>query len=251
MECPKCGYKQDDSLEECKRCGIFFEKYRIYLEKKKAAKTVDVVQEKLVQPSAFSKLFFHVNPETDIVTAGARGLIYILFLIWGVSIIFTPINKIYNSGALNGLLHSANLAFHEAGHTLLRPFGDFIYTLGGSLGQLIIPLICFFVILLKTKDTFGASICLWWFGENFIDLAPYIDDARSLSIPLIGGFYGYEYPDAHDWHHLLRDLGMLRYDHTLANLSFATGAFLMVVSFIWGGFLLYLNIKAVKESGNF
>lgn len=32
MQCPKCGHEQDDT-DECRYCGIIFEKYRIYQER--------------------------------------------------------------------------------------------------------------------------------------------------------------------------------------------------------------------------
>lgn len=33
-----------------------------------------------------------------------------------------------------------NLAIHEGGHLLFRPFGDLLYFLGGSLTQVLLPL---------------------------------------------------------------------------------------------------------------
>jgi hypothetical protein len=93
--------------------------------------------------------------------------------------------------------------------------------------------------LVKTKDTFGASIALWWLGESFMDLAPYINDARELKLMLIGGVTGREVVDYHDWEFILRKLGWLRYDHTLAHAANTLGIVLMLASFIWGGYLLW------------
>jgi hypothetical protein len=62
-------------------------------------------------------------------------------------------------------------------------FGSFLGSLGGTLGQLLMPAICLWVLLVKTRDTFGAAVALWWFGENFLDIAPYIDDARAGQLP--------------------------------------------------------------------
>ena len=45
--------------------------------------------------------------------------------------------------------------------------------LGGTLGQLLVPLICMLTLLLKARDPFGAAVCFWWFGENFLDIASY------------------------------------------------------------------------------
>jgi hypothetical protein len=69
-------------------------------------------------------------------------------------------------------LHLVNLPFHEAGHVIFSPFGRFMQVLGGTLGQLLMPTICMAVLLLRTREAFGAAVALWWLGENFMDVAP-------------------------------------------------------------------------------
>ena len=82
----------------------------------------------------------------------------------------------HRDGEIAGsFIHSVNLVFHEAGHVLFRPFGDFMTVLGGSLLQLLVPLVVAAALLLKNRDPFGASIGVWWLGQSFKDLAPYID----------------------------------------------------------------------------
>jgi hypothetical protein len=39
---------------------------------------------------------------------------------------------------------------------------------------------------------FGAAVAIWWAGENLIDVAPYINDARELKLVLLGGKTGAE-----------------------------------------------------------
>ena len=142
------------------------------------------------------------------------------------------------------LWHLVNLPFHEFGHIAFRPFGQLITSLGGSLGQLLIPFICLLVFLIKTRDTFAASFTLWWLGENFMDLAPYINDARSLTMPLLCGNTGRTSPYGfHDWEFILNETHLLRYDHSLALFAHRLGGFLMILSFIWGGYILYKQFK--------
>jgi hypothetical protein len=43
---------------------------------------------------------------------------------------------------MDSFLHLPNLVFHEAGHLLMLPFGQFMSVLGGSLFQLLVPLMC-------------------------------------------------------------------------------------------------------------
>jgi hypothetical protein len=95
------------------------------------------------------------------------------------------------------------------------------------------------------RNPFAAAVTLWWTGQSFMDIAPYINDARALQLPLLGGNIGSDNPDFHDWHHLLRDLGWLKYDHTLALSSNYFGILLMIVSFIWAGYLLCRQYQAI------
>ena len=77
---------------------------------------------------------------------------------------------------------------------IFRPFGSFLTSGGGTLGQLLIPLVCLTVLLLQTRDPFWAAVCGWWFGENILDIAPYINDARAGQLPLVGGNFGHRSP---------------------------------------------------------
>jgi hypothetical protein len=122
-------------------------------------------------------------------------------------------------------------------------------SLGGSLGQLLMPVVCFAVFLLKTRDTFGSSFALWWFGENFVDLAPYVNDARSLTLPLLGGNTGRTSPYGfHDWEFILKELHLARYDHTLAQTADRLGLLVMICALIWGAYLLYKQYKNIGSA---
>ena len=146
-------------------------------------------------------MFFDVKFETNPLVFGGRVLFFVLIIVWGVVLISASIESNYVG---KSFWHLVNLPFHEAGHIIFRPFGRIIHSLGGSLGQLLMPLICFAAFLITTRDQFAASFCIWWLGENFIDMAPYINDARSLSLPLLGGNIGYSSPYGfHDWEFIL------------------------------------------------
>lgn len=163
-----------------------------------------------------------------------RVLVFLLLVIWGWRFITTPLDTNYTG---DSLLHLVNLPFHEAGHLLFMPFGRFMTILGGSLGQILMPLVCLGTFLINTRDPFGGSVALWWTAENFMDVAPYINDARAMDLILLGGFTGKEV-DAHDWNNLLTMLGWLQYDQALAKLAYGIGTALMLVSLLWGAALL-------------
>lgn len=246
MNCPKCGFEIMKSGLECPKCGLILSKFKksgaipsrpsmpIPEEKKGAVPGND-------QENLLAEILFYVKPKVDSVDFGLRLLCAIVFFIWSLCFIFSSIN---NSGFGFGFWHMVNLPFHESGHIIFRPFWPVLTSLGGTLAQLLMPLICLGVFLLKTRDTFAAGFCLWWLGENFIDIAPYIDDARRLTMPLVGGNTGMTSPYGfHDWEFILTETGLLKYDHFIAQLSHMFGLMLMILTFIWWGIVLHKYYK--------
>ena len=112
-------------------------------------------------------------------------------------------------------LHLISLPFHEAGHIIFSPFGDLMTSLGGSLAQVLVPIICGIAFLTTSPSPFGAAVMGWWAGQNLMDVAVYINDARSLSLTLLGGHTGAEV-EGHDWEHILTLTNMLWRDHQIA-----------------------------------
>ena len=141
-------------------------------------------------------------------------------------------------------LHSINLPFHEAGHVLFSPFGEFMTTLGGSLMQVLVPIACGVAFLTSHWNPFAAAVMGWWAGENLMDVAIYINDARALQLTLIGGQTGAEV-DGHDWERLLTLTNSLHLDHRLANIAQFLGAAVMIGCLLWA---LAVTLKAKDES---
>ena len=246
IKCPKCSFHPDIQTEECPRCGIIFRKYANFIKNSSAVVSLKSQTKinKIDRASFVKDLFLYVKPETNPLILGARALFFIIMLIWGLKFIISPLDSGYVMGSF---WHLVNLPFHEAGHLIFRPFGRFMASLGGSLSQLMIPLLCMAVFLLKTRDAFGAAFALWWFGENFMDLAPYINDARSLTMPLLGGNTGRTSPYGfHDWEFILKESGLAHYDHALAHFAHRLGAILMILALVWGGYILYKQYKSLK-----
>lgn len=245
MICPNCSYVQKSGLPECKRCGIIFTKF--YTRQKENGHRINTSNKKNDPPqgpepfNSKLRLLFYVKEETNLAYWIARVLL-LAALVWlSIGFISSPIQ---GNSAGNSFMHLINLPFHEAGHVFLRPFGPLLTSLGGSLFQLLVPIICGVVLLLQTRDTFGASVSLWWFGQNFFDMAPYINDARSLSLPLVGGNFGHSSPYGfHDWEFILSETGLLHYDHFLARISVCTGTLVVMTSLVWGTFILYKQLR--------
>jgi hypothetical protein len=243
IKCPKCGFQPIQQTEECPKCGIIFHKYlKLIKNSSNAISIKSQTAENKIDKAAFIKdLFFYVKPEANSLILGTRALFFVIMFIWGLKFILSPMDSGYLMGSF---WHLVNLPFHEAGHLIFRPFGRFMTSLGGSLNQLIIPLLCMTVFLLKTRDTFAAAFALWWFGENFMDLAPYINDARSLTLPLLGGNTGRTAPYGfHDWEFILKESGWAHYDHALAHFAHRLGTVLIILALVWGGYILYKQYK--------
>jgi hypothetical protein len=132
----------------------------------------------------------------------------------------------------SSFLHTISLPFHEAGHIFFSPFGDLMTALGGSLAQVLVPGVCLIAFLTTSRDLFAAAIMTWWAGENLVDVAMYIDDARSLQLVLLGGHTGAEV-EGHDWERILMLTGSLHRDHVLARTVQFVGAALMIASLAW------------------
>jgi hypothetical protein len=146
------------------------------------------------------------------------------------------------ASSAGSILHLPNLVFHEAGHVLFAPFGHFMRVLGGSLFQFALPL-GLAIAFLKQRNPFGAAVCTWWAGENLIDVAPYIADARALQLVLLGGKTGAEV-QGHDWEYILATLGWMRFDRTIGSWTHRAGLLMMIGSVIWGGVYFARNRSA-------
>lgn len=127
---------------------------------------------------------------------------------WIPSIIILPIAAywVLHRGEF-GLLDNIDLVIHEAGHFFFSLFGKFIYTLGGTLMQIILPSIIALFFFRNNYRT-GVQFSLLWLGQNFINISVYAADARAQKLPLLGGKKVY-----HDWYYLLGEIGFLQSDY--------------------------------------
>jgi hypothetical protein len=252
LDCPKCGTPDQAGQAICTHCGVVFEKYWKYHPRPDGTPPPAPLAEPPArgprraarrggEPSGLRALLLP-EPTTDPVTGWARAALLVLLVVWGLWFISS---SVASNAAGESFLHLVNLPFHEAGHVLFGVFGQFIGSLGGTLGQLLMPLIAMLVLLLKTRDPFGASVALWWLGQNFLDIAPYINDARAGQLPLLGGNFGHSAPYGfHDWEYLLTETGLIRLDHQIAHASHVLGSLIMLLAMAWGGVLVYRQLTA-------
>lgn len=240
--CPKCRTHRAADAIECTVCGIVFSKYRPHQAGPRVAgpaRSFERSQWLLI----LKQRLIDSDTTTDSLAFYGRAVVFLGLLWWGWTFIVTPLET---NATGESFLHLINLPFHEAGHILFMPFGRFMTILGGSLGQVLMPIVCLVAFLVKTRDPFGASVALWWTAESLMDMAPYINDARALDLVLLGGVTGKE-TDGHDWNNILAMLGCLEYDHRLAHLVYNVGILVMLASFAWGGLLVWKHARRLSD----
>lgn len=142
-------------------------------------------------------------------------LIFILFSYWSVNLLFHDMPWI--------MIDNANLLFHEAGHFLFIPLGEFMSFLGGTILQIALPA-GFFTYFFLRKQYFSSLVVLFWIGDNLINIGNYMSDAIPMSIPLlIDG-------STHDWNWIFTQLHILSFSPAIGGFVHFIGGTCIVVS---------------------
>ena len=114
-----------------------------------------------------------------------------------------------------------NLMIHEAGHLFFSWGGHTLMLLGGTLGELLVPLLCA-VYFYFQGQTYGFAFSTFWFFENFLYVGTYMKDARSEGLPLINGDIGDWTLLFGHWHLLPHDLQIGQFFRTIGWLGMLT-----------------------------
>ena len=231
MRCPRCGREQDDGLESCTQCGVYFARIRPRRDPAPAPPP-DGARQALAW---LRERMFAVPPAQDRRVVVLRAVGWMVMAVWAVRILSFPID---GPELMGSFLHWIHLPFHEAGHVVFRPFGAFLHILGGTLGQLLVPGIVV-AAFLRASDPFGAAVGVWWLGQSCMDCAPYINDARERSLVLLSGETGQEDWEGHDWYQILSRSHALPFDHALARLAWLLGVSLMLAALVWGAYVVW------------
>ncbi len=137
------------------------------------------------------------------------------------------------------MVDNANLIFHEAGHVLFSLFGELLYFAGGSLFQILLPLLLIIPFLQK-QDLFSATLMLWWTGENMIGVGRYIADARAQQLVLLGG--------EHDWAVILsRFPHIMQCDTLIGAIVRDVGITIMIGAIVLGILLVAREKKSTEK----
>jgi hypothetical protein len=98
--------------------------------------------------------------------------------------------------------------FHEAGHPIVGLFSRRLATYGGTVGQLVFPVVLAVSFWRKGESiSFAGSVV--WFFENWLNIARYMADARAQELPLVGG-------GDHDWANIFGRWDLMAHDTQIA-----------------------------------
>lgn len=170
----------------------------------------------------------------------------LLLLFFLLHILVSHIKDPLYSDAFKGI----NLGFHEMGHMVFAPLGEFWGIAGGSIFQCLVPLLST-VMFFRQRDYFGIAFCFAWLSTNLFDVATYAEDARKLELPLVTPFKGDE--TIHDWNFILDKLNLLQDDYKIAAAMRISATLSMLFCFVMGGWLIYrmMLTKKAKQSSAF
>lgn len=151
------------------------------------------------------------------ITVCGRALVFILLISWTQILLNQSQPWIFIDGV--------NLLVHEAGHIIFLVGGQFSSFLGGTILQATVPSLIGCYFLLK-KKIFELFFCIFWLGDNFINISVYIKDARTQTLELVGG-------GVHDWNTILSHLQILQYDQLIGSIIYFFGLGCIIGSIVY------------------
>jgi hypothetical protein len=250
LKCPKCkaalAAGEVQARERCPACGLVFAKY-LQAQEGRPARAAVPVPEPGAEPAAdragLLARLLQVPAQVNSIAFYGRSGAYLFLFVWGWRLYAMDVG---DADINASFMHLVVLPIHEAGHLLFIPLGRFMTVLGGSLMQVLLPLVLMASFVFgfggSRRDNFAASLMLWWAAVSIVDLAPYIWDAFDPKMLLLGGKTGAE-SDGHDWQNILGDLGLIPRAHWIARLAHELGLVLMLLAYAWGAALLYRQLR--------
>jgi hypothetical protein len=236
--CPKCGHSplplQQALPAACPACGVILAKMG------SAPRRLDAVPPNV--RDSWRNRMLEVPERVDPQRFWGRVALLSAFAVWGAVLARLD----HRTGEFfEAFLHRPLLVFHEAGHVIFRLFGEWMTFFGGTLLQLLMPVIMGVALLWKNRDPFGASLAMWLLGVSLLDVAPYVYDAKDPQLMLLSGSTGEE--GGHDWIYLLRSVGLLHRAHGLGQMAHLLGVAVMVLAIVCGAVVMRRQYGAVNK----
>jgi hypothetical protein len=142
------------------------------------------------------------------------------------------------------LMDGVFVPIHEGGHLLFRFFGEFESVAGGTILQLLVPILLASYFLFH-RQAQGVTFCLFFMFEQFLPISTYMADARAQDLPLLT--IGDAEDVIHDWNYLFGKLGVLDHDTQIAGFVRFLGWLGMIAIVVW---LLWRGVHDVAPAKN-
>ncbi len=120
-------------------------------------------------------------------------------------------------------IDNVDLIFHEAGHVVFSFFGYAITIAGGSIMQVLVPLVLAGYFLFR-QAYFSTTAMLYWTGISTVNVSVYAGDAVKRQLPLLTGD-----TDDHDWNQLLNYFGLIHHTNAVATTILVLGITFMLL----------------------
>ncbi len=249
--CPKCGHSPlpaDQSLPAaCPACGIVLAKFGVAPLNTRRDEVEADAEETHPEGGFFKRWLLHVPDAVAKTYWLGRCALLIAVTLYTFKI-FHDTDPQY--GDLGGsLLHGIILPWHEAGHVVFRPFGRFMTTLGGTLGQHLFPITLGVALLVTRRDSFGASIAFCLLGFSVMDMGHYMHDAGDPQMMMVNGESSAE-TDGHDFINIFSAMGgwWLQHATTIGIVWGRIGEAMMLIGIAWGAYMLWLQKANLSDS---
>ena len=116
-----------------------------------------------------------------------------------------------------------NFFIHEAGHVYFGLLGvETVHVLGGTLFQLLVPLLTAFFLAMRGYTVLAVLGC-YWFGTQFPEIAAYVADAPLMKLKAADG-------GRHDWNVLLTKFDLLSASEAISQVFSIAGCVILVTA---------------------
>lgn len=211
IKCPYCG---QENLLENEFCWACYKNMRVPKEVRAESKLKRELDRQTAGPLSERTPAGAAQQKAMLPVLGRAALVCGLFLFY---------LQWLKHDTYSSFLDNVNLAFHEAGHIFLGFMGEFIGSAGGTIFQLLVPAVCL-VHFLRQGQRLGWQLCVFWLGENLLNISIYAGDAIKQELPLVGG-------GVHDWTYLLTAMGLIAHTEGTARFIFLLGTAIIFSSF--------------------
>jgi hypothetical protein len=167
-------------------------------------------------------------------------LLYLIYLIFFVATDYQTMIGRQHSPFFIMVMDMVDLFIHEAGHFFFSFFGQVIYYMGGSLFQIILPIVT--LIVFARSSIRSMSFTLFWIGENTVNVSIYIADAQWKRLPLISRHA------THDWNWLCVHLNLLDSAESIGSVVNIVGIFICISAIGVGIYCVRKDMQEIQTS---